>query len=317
MTASNGSAGTAIASWDDTAKLWQPSGGQTLSLFGPSEPFSGTWPTSGSMRSGCCFRRPPWVPRTGVSGSSFSPLLPSPDAGVFNDGQSVEAYLARKERELAKGYNSNGGGTPLAMAVRLLPTPRVTDANGPGQHGDGGPDLRTTIAMLLPTPQARDGDSASGSMSVKTAHRRHHEQGKRNLDDAIALLPTPAARDHKGVSARKPRTLADGTVSADPCRNNQLPNAVKLLPPPRASDGEKGGPNQRGSSGDLMLPSAVMLLPTPTVNDSRGGRNATSGRSNPDSQHHTGETLTDVFWEPPTGPDTGRPSSAKDEPTLF
>ncbi|MFF0378826.1 hypothetical protein [Actinoplanes missouriensis] len=30
-----------------------------------------------------------------------------------------------------------------------------------------------------------------------------------------------------------------------------------MLPTPRASDGEKGGPNQRGSSGDVMLPAAV------------------------------------------------------------
>lgn len=41
------------------------------------------------------------------------------------------------------------------------------------------------------------------------------------------------------------------------------------LPTPRATDGTKGGPNQRGSSGDLMLPSAIaQLLPTPTVMDS-------------------------------------------------
>jgi hypothetical protein len=69
----------------------------------------------------------------------------------------------------------------------LLPTPTVSDTNGPGMHGDGGADLRT---------------------------------------------------------------------------------AVSLLPTPRATDGTKGGPNQRGSSGDLMLPSAVMLLPTPTAMDS-------------------------------------------------
>ena len=35
--------------------------------------------------------------------------------------------------------------------------------------------------------------------------------------------------------------------------------AVQLLPTPRATDGTKGGPNQRGSKGDLMLPSAVQL----------------------------------------------------------
>ena len=33
-----------------------------------------------------------------------------------------------------------------------------------------------------------------------------------------------------------------------------------LLPTTRATDGTKGCPNQRGSSGDLMLPSAVVNL---------------------------------------------------------
>lgn len=39
-----------------------------------------------------------------------------------------------------------------------------------------------------------------------------------------------------------------------------LRTAVTMLPTPRATDGTKGGPNQRGSSGDLMLPSAVARL---------------------------------------------------------
>ena len=30
----------------------------------------------------------------------------------------------------------------------LLPTPRVSDANGPGLHGTGGQDLRTAVANL-------------------------------------------------------------------------------------------------------------------------------------------------------------------------
>lgn len=45
------------------------------------------------------------------------------------------------------------------------------------------------------------------------------------------------------------------------------------LPTPRATDGTKGGPNRRGSKGDLMLPSAVaQLLPTPAVNDMGAGK---------------------------------------------
>jgi hypothetical protein len=53
-----------------------------------------------------------------------------------------------------------------------------------------------------------------------------------------------------------------------------LPTAERdgssLLPTPLASDGENGGPNQRGGKGDLRLSSAVHLLPTPKANDSTG-----------------------------------------------
>ena len=65
-------------------------------------------------------------------------------------------------------------------------------------------------------------------------------------------LPTPTTRDWKGANQRGDTSCLTGA----------------LLPTPRAGDGEKGGPNQRGSSGDYMLPSAVThLLPTPAVND--------------------------------------------------
>lgn len=72
----------------------------------------------------------------------------------------------------------------------------------------------------------------------------------------LTLLPTPRVSMHHGPSRRE---LDEG----DP--RHRLETAVALLPTPRATDGTKGGPNQRGSSGDLMLPSAVMLLPTPTA----------------------------------------------------
>ncbi len=144
-------------------------------------------------------------------------------------------------------------------------------------------------------------------MSVKTAHRRHNEQGKRNLDDAVALLPTPAARDHKGLSARKPRTLADGSTSADPCRNNQLPDAINLLPTPRATDGEKGGPNQRGSSGDLMLPSAVMLLPTPTATPYGHNQSPSPGAA-------IRPSLNTMFSGPDTDPPSNGGSRSSDDP---
>ena len=55
-----------------------------------------------------------------------------------------------------------------------------------------------------------------------------------------------------------------------------------LLPTPRASDGTKGGPNQRGSKGDLMLPSAVVqLLPTPVTTDAKGAAPGDLRRNSP------------------------------------
>ena len=61
----------------------------------------------------------------------------------------------------------------------------------------------------------------------------------------VSLLPTPTVNDAGN---------AGGPAQFD---RNTVPLSHALLPTPRATDGTNGGPNQRGSSGDLMLPSAV------------------------------------------------------------
>ncbi|MFB6393582.1 hypothetical protein AAFH96_10745 [Polymorphospora sp. 2-325] len=81
-----------------------------------------------------------------------------------------------------------------------------------------------------------------------------------------------------------------------------MTDASRLLPTPRATDGAKGCPGQRGSHGDLTLPSAAVriplrTLPTPTASDGRGpGRHGTGG---PDLR----STVADL---PPAAPDEGR-----------
>lgn len=92
---------------------------------------------------------------------------------------------------------------------------------------------------LMPTPGARLGTPGPGLAEDR------YRSGRRNLDDAVALLPTPTVRDAD-------RGRWDGYRNGRP-----LSETIALLPTPRATDGEKGGPNQRGSSGDLMLPAAV------------------------------------------------------------
>jgi len=47
----------------------------------------------------------------------------------------------------------------------------------------------------------------------------------------------------------------------------ELVGQAQAWPTPKGTDGTKGGPNQAGSRGDLMLPSAAAQWPTPVAND--------------------------------------------------
>lgn len=154
---------------------------------------------------------------------------------------------------------------------------RVLRASDPPVYGC---HQRARCFVVAVDASALDGVLGLGSVG---SHVAPAARGERNGVAALTLLPTPT----------QSMTTGAGTSGRDGGLN--LQTAVALLPTPKASDGYHGGPNMRGSSGDLALPAVAMsLLPTPTVNDSRGGRNATAGRSDPDSRHHDGWTLSDV-----------------------
>jgi DNA (cytosine-5)-methyltransferase 1 len=97
-------------------------------------------------------------------------------------------------------------------------------------------------AALLPTPTTRE---ASGPGRL---------DGYRNdtLRAQVALLKTPTASLAVNGGSQHPDKRRDGG------HGPTLADGVEfLLPTPIASNGVHGGPNQRGSSGDLMLPAAV------------------------------------------------------------
>ena len=75
-------------------------------------------------------------------------------------------------------------------------------------------------------------------------------------------------------------------------------------PSPRGSDGEKGGPNQRGSKGDRMLPSAVMWL-TPSVEDAGRQGKAENWRQYEEGGRTTQARLRNqVMWPTPQAEDS-------------
>lgn len=178
--------------------------------------------------------------RTGVENArgrleaQVSQLLTTPASSRSGNNQSASPgaavrpsldYIAEllptpSARDSGRGAGyTDREGRPLSETVhRLLPTPRATDGEkgGLNQRGSSGDlMLPSAVASLLPTPQARDGDSSSRSMSTPTARRRF-DQGKRNLDDAIALLPTPTAMDSK--SSGKGQSGTHGTTLTDAAR---------------------------------------------------------------------------------------------------
>jgi len=152
----------------------------------------------------------------------------------------------------------------------LLPSPRTSDTNGAGHHGEGGLDLRTAVAEI--------GALCDGcNVHEPWEHRCHGEP--------CACLECREERRNAGDAGRTDARMAD--------RGQPLSEVAVnvLMPTPRATDGTKG--TQRGSSGDLMLPSAVQLLPTPTATDSKSSGSAgyTTG--------HDGTTLTDATVRQP------------------
>lgn len=204
-------------------------------------------------------------------------------------------------------------GTWAAGEFFELPTPALPTA---------GPES----SSLLPTPAARDGDGR-GAQSGAARRAAGHQVDLPEAVVDVVLLGTPRVTT-SGMSASQAMVDRGETKS-------RLEQQVALLPTPRATDGTKGGPNQRGSSGDLMLPSAVMLmatpttnikprsqafragrtpnlaeimLPTPTVGDAKSARNSTATRHRtPPTGVHAGDTLTDALV-PTHGASTDQPS---------
>jgi hypothetical protein len=204
-------------------------------------------------------------------GPAIGALLKTPTAQLAVNGGSQHPDKRR----------AGGHGPTLADQVEceLLPTPSAALAAGgqTSRSGDRiGEPLLPAIAKLitgggalLPTPAARDWKSGQSNLIGTNA---------RPLNEVVEmLLPTPTARVRGGSNCRH----------GDTTRGDDLPEAVKYLPTPSATDYKGSGQTQgreRGGRprppGDVDLPEAVALLPTPMAAD--GDRmSATMPRGNP------------------------------------
>lgn len=131
-----------------------------------------------------------------------------------------------------------------------------------------------------PTPRASPNENRTTGNAP--SHGNGHGKtlaGEACERTAIMLWATATATDAKASGSAiytKTATHNPGATLTDA--------AVRLRtwPTPWASDGTKGGPNQRGSSGDMMLTSAARSWPTPSANDDKAtGYTSGDGRWRP------------------------------------
>ena len=139
--------------------------------------------------------------------------------------------------------------------------------------------LAAIRANPIPSPESALAPTTIGSLSTKCfASSRNAgrivSSGKTcrgTLTDSLRLL----SRHWKDWA-----TALRQEYSARPKREHPIgASDCSSWPTARASDGAKGGPNQRGSSGDVMLPSAAAQWPTPMAGTPAQNGNNAAGNS--------------------------------------
>jgi DNA (cytosine-5)-methyltransferase 1 len=202
-------------------------------------------------------------------------LLPAPVAGAFNDGEPVESGLARRDRQKQPGRNGNGMGTPLAIAIALLPTPMASDSAAErapqlgGQRPSGAkrqiglPEVITHYLArpqpgnvwaqpgagrerLLPTPDTGTSPRGHGRRGGRPGNG--HQSGK-DLDAAARTLTAPGGKP-AAWRGYEPAIRRWETILGQPA-------------PPPAEPGPGGRPRLSAAFAEWMMgiPGLVIAVP--------------------------------------------------------
>ncbi|MER9912824.1 hypothetical protein NKJ71_19550 [Mesorhizobium sp. M0050] len=175
--------------------------------------------------------------------ASSSSEWPTPASA--NGRQGAEDPSAKRER-------SSKSGLMLTDVSVNWPTPTVRDHKGGGTalvRSDGKirNDMLDWVAEKWATPQARDYMPAHSPERIAAMKALGH--GMRNLNDEAAMWTTPCADD---TSTRTKKFAQGGTPLS------MQANQASTRSTPRATDGEKGGPNQSFGAGGIPLPAQTM-----------------------------------------------------------
>ncbi len=131
---------------------------------------------------------------------------------------------------------------------------------------------RPTLEQAI---NANGGSASRGAWATPDCNSSSYSNGAfgPNIREQALNWPTPAAQDdNKTPDAYKRMRMEKlGRTGAAAETISSLQVRVQAWATPRATDGAKGGPNQRGSAGDQMLPSMAAQWATPTARDHKDG----------------------------------------------
>jgi hypothetical protein len=138
--------------------------------------------------------------------------------------------------------------------------------------------LRADFSRRRKLARARNASGSSSSAwptataNMSTGPGSSGRDGGDNLQTAATRWPTPGTEER----TESPATFAARRAKISPAKrmgpNGTLGMAVQRWSTPRASDGEKGGPNQSFGAGGQPLPSQAVMWNAPTVASATGGQ---------------------------------------------
>lgn len=216
----------------------------------------------------------------------------TPNASWFDRGQtSPEVWNQRMADRTARGQATFATPLHIQAEQAMWPTPDVCsgdrDMSKVDPQRQKRPDTKVTIGLptaagLWLTPNVPNGGrSVSEALVQSKGMTPEGEKKTVGLESQTRYWATPTASPNSNRGSKMAPSHGDGhglvlAGQAGQWEPSEAESSVGLAwPTPRGTDGTKGGPNQAGSKGDLMLPSAaaqflpVSARPTPASRDYR------------------------------------------------
>lgn len=178
-------------------------------------------------------RVPAWTVSDPACGESFAVSFATFDPATCS--WRTSGLLAAEDSQPFSQTLPRSGMTQSGTLFQLPPLVRLTSVTASGSSG--------ISTSWLPTPTARLGDDTGRTLPSKQTAQNRWAQGRRNLDDAVMLLPTPCAQmpagDPRKIIDRRERVRQTG-INGNGFGLNLAQwasiQSTQLLPTPQAED---------------------------------------------------------------------------------